>query len=94
MIVITVTAPLAHLLHQNSDLRKIDSSQKFLSLTNWLQQHQAKLVPTFPGADDQNLQSFFELHINKEMDETLLSELQKLPGIDGAYNKGDESLPV
>ena len=64
-----------------------------MQLVNWLEEHQCKLVPTFPGIEDENMQTYFSLQSEKDISDAALEKLQGLPGIEGAYRKPEDSLP-
>ena len=94
MIAIVVSSALGKLLHQHGDINHIPHQRKYLALINWLEQNQSKLVPTFPGIEDENMQTHFALQTKKNISDGALKELQGLAGIEGAYRKPEDSLPA
>ena len=93
MIAIVVSSALGKLLHQHEDINHIPHQRKYLALINWLEQNQSKLVPTFPGIEDENMQTHFTLQTEKNISDAALENLQSLAGIEGAYRKPEDSLP-
>jgi len=93
MIAIVVSSALGKLLHQYEDISHIPHQRKYLDLVNWLEQNQSKLVPTFPGIEDENMQTHFTLQTEKNISDAALKDLQNLAGIKGAYHKPEDSLP-
>ena len=71
----------------------VPHQKKYLDLVNWLEQNQSKLVPTFPGIEDENMQTHFTLQTEKNISDAALKDLQNLAGIKGAYRKPEDSLP-
>ena len=94
MIAIVVSTALGKLLHQYEDISHIPHQRKYLALINWLEQNQSKLVPTFPGIEDENMQTHFNLQSKKSISDAALKDLQNLAGIEGAYRKPEDSLPA
>lgn len=93
MIAVSVSSALGKLLHQFEDINHIPHNKKYLALMNWLEKHQSKLVPTFPGIEDENMQTYFYLQAEENIPDAALETLQGLAGIEGAYRKPEDSLP-
>ena len=88
MIAVSVSSALGKLLHQYEDINHIPQKQKYLALVNWLQKHQSKLVPTFPGIEDENMQTYFNLQLVGEISKGSKSYL--LDSVCGIYNRAME----
>lgn len=93
MIAVVVSSALGKLLHTNEDIRHTPHKKKYHALLHWLEQHQSKLIPTFPGIDDERLQVHFSLQTNEQITDAMLKNLQSIEGIEGAYRKPEDSLP-
>ena len=93
MIAVVVSSALGKLLHQAEDIRHSPHKKKYQALLHWLEQHQSKLVPTFPGVADEGMQAHFTLDTREEITDAMLKTLQSFEGIEGAYRKPEDSLP-
>jgi hypothetical protein len=94
MIIVTVTVGLAKLLHQYEDINHIVQKKKYTGLINWLQQHHANLMPSFPDINNADMQTYFTLQAEREITDAALTQLQNLVGIQSAYRKPEDSLPM
>ncbi len=86
---------LARLIHQFGSSQQVPTIKyvPFAQLFNWLKDSHCSLAPTFPASTDQGLLPFFSLIATKPISDTALQQLQKLPGVEGAYSKPDDALP-
>src|SRR5689334_4913007 len=93
MIAVTVSSALGKLLHQSEDLHKPPHKKKYHALLQWLESHRSKLVATFPGIEDEMMQVHFMLRSDENITDSMLEEFRRLPGVEAAYRKPEDSLP-
>ena len=93
MIAVIVSSALGKLLHQSEDLYHTPHNKKYQALLHWLESHKSKLVPTFPGVQDEGMQVHFSLLTDEEITDAMLQKFRSLDGIEAAYRKPEDSLP-
>ncbi len=94
MINVVTTSALGKLLFQHGSFENFPNANDYLSLQKWLEKKQARLNPTFPENEDQQLRNHYRLEANLEISQEDLDNLLKMPGIDGAFKKPADDLPV
>ncbi len=94
MIVVVTSSRLGRILQHHPDTKNFSDSKDYLALQKWLEQNKGRLVPTFPETESENLQVYFQLQTETTLTQTDLNELLKLHGIEGAYEKPSEELPM
>ncbi len=94
MIQVTLTLELARLLHQYPDSHRVPApaTRPFAALLAYLKAAQLQLTPDFIHIQDVRLLPYFTLIATKPIPEATLQELLRLPGVEGAYRKPDDTV--
>jgi len=92
MITVVVSPLLAERLAQAAGGSAIEDMEHS-AVHHWLAKRKATLQPVFPGVQNPDMQTYFQLVSEKPFTSDDLAELRILPGIEAAYNKGMDSLP-
>ena len=93
MIAVQTSSVLAQLLHSYGSIENFPGNNDYKVLQDWLKDKGSKLVPTFPGIEAGDMQTFFQLQHTLPLSPSDLSQFLQLPGIEAAYEKPNDELP-